>query len=361
MIKTEQLTESGRAGIAHNSAAEFDDYLPKHEKVEFDNNENEKTVSISLVNDKMVQQMEGKTVGNKVDEDDMDVEQQGHLEELQDVMFKIKLEKAEPQGVKISKKNVCLVTIVQNEDAQKEQDDHAKLMDYFMQTQEKTFSSQMKDAVKLGPCIDEDNLIVDEVTLSEGLFHFACIGWKVIFALVPPTDMGGGVPAFFVALAFIGIVTMFVGEVATVLGCAIGLKASVTAITLVAMGTSLPDTLASMTAAKQFEYADSAIGNVTGSNCVNVFLGLGLPWVISSHYNESLGQPFLVPAGDLAFSVMLFLITSVICFIILIARRLIFGGELGGPKVSAYLSAAAMISLWVIYILFSSLKAYGII
>lgn len=62
----------------------------------------------------------------------MDVEQQGHHEELQDVMFKIKLEKAEPQGVKISKKNVCLVTIVQNEDAQKEQDEHAKLMDFFM-------------------------------------------------------------------------------------------------------------------------------------------------------------------------------------------------------------------------------------
>ena len=91
----------------------------------------EKTISISLVNDKMVQQM-GKTAGNKVDEDDMDVEQQGHLEELQDVMFKVKLDKAEPQGVKISKKNMCTVTIVQNEDAQKEQDDHAKLMDYFM-------------------------------------------------------------------------------------------------------------------------------------------------------------------------------------------------------------------------------------
>jgi len=39
-----------------------------------------------------------------------------------------------------------------------------------------------------------------------------------------------------------------------------------------------------MTAAKTSEYADSAVGNVTGSNCVNVFLGLGLPWVISSTY-----------------------------------------------------------------------------
>ena len=32
------------------------------------------------------------------------------------------------------------------------------------------------------------------------------------------------------------------------------------------------------------ETADSAIGNVTGSNSVNVFLGLGLPWMIASIY-----------------------------------------------------------------------------
>jgi|TARA_B110000503_G_C6977111_1_gene341638 magnesium/proton exchanger len=68
-----------------------------------------------------------------------------------------------------------------------------------------------------------------------------------------------------------------------------------------------------------------------------------------------------VPAGDLAFSVMLFLITSVICFAVLIARRKIIGGELGGPRTSAYASAAFMFSLWLIYIIFSSLKAYGAI
>lgn len=63
-----------------------------------------------------------------------------------------------------------------------------------------------------------------------------------------------------------------------------GLDESVTAITIVALGTSLPDTFASMTAAKTSEYADSAIGNVTGSNSVNVFLGLGLPWTIATIY-----------------------------------------------------------------------------
>ena len=30
--------------------------------------------------------------------------------------------------------------------------------------------------------------------------------------------------------------------------------------------------------------ADAAVGNVTGSNAVNVFLGLGLPWMIGALY-----------------------------------------------------------------------------
>merc|ERR1711871_1678132 len=44
-----------------------------------------------------------------------------------------------------------------------------------------------------------------------------------------------------------------------------------------------------MQAARQDKYADNSIGNVTGSNAVNVFLGLGLPWLIGSLYWELVG------------------------------------------------------------------------
>lgn len=54
-----------------------------------------------------------------------------------------------------------------------------------------------------------------------------------------------------------------------------------------ALGTSLPDLFASRAAAMNEKYADNAIGNVTGSNSVNVFLGLGLPWLIASIYHTS--------------------------------------------------------------------------
>jgi solute carrier family 8 (sodium/calcium exchanger) len=135
----------------------------------------------------------------------------------------------------------------------------------------------------LGPNIDEDNNY-DEVGGMDALYHFFAIGWNVLFALIPPRRYFNGWLAFFVALAGIGLCTAIVAEVAGLLGCAVGLKESVTAITLVALGTSLPDTMASMISAQNSPNADSAIGNITGSNSVNVFLGLGLPWVLASIY-----------------------------------------------------------------------------
>lgn len=34
--------------------------------------------------------------------------------------------------------------------------------------------------------------------------------------------------------------------------------------------------------------ADNSVGNVTGSNSVNVFLGLGLPWTMAAIYHYAL-------------------------------------------------------------------------
>ena len=117
--------------------------------------------------------------------------------------------------------------------------------------------------------------------------HSFAFFWKILFAFVPPTSIAGGWLTFFVSLTFIGILTAIVGDVAAIFGCLVGLKDSITAISFVALGTSLPDTFASMIAARTSKTADDAIGNVTGSNGVNVFLGLGLPWLIAAIYWES--------------------------------------------------------------------------
>lgn len=107
---------------------------------------------------------------------------------------------------------------------------------------------------------------------------------QVMFAFIPPSQYMGGWPSFLVSLAVIGLLTAIIGDLASIFGCLIGLEDSITAITLVALGTSMPDTFASKTAAVMEKTADSSVGNVNGSNSVNVFLGLGLPWLIASIY-----------------------------------------------------------------------------
>jgi solute carrier family 8 (sodium/calcium exchanger) len=224
------------------------------------------------------------------------------------------------------------------------------------------------------------------------VLHAFNFPWKIIFALVPPTDFGGGWVCFIVALSFIGGVTAIVGDLAGMLGCSIGLNDDITAITLVALGTSLPDTFASMSAATQDPFADASLGNIMGSNSVNVFLGLGMPWTIGALYwnmtpmdewdpalktkwlekqyrgvtyqdrgydklTDGKGA-FMNPAGSLSYSVVVFTCLAILCVGILQLRRVKFGGELGGkergPKI---ISAVVLASLWVLYLVLSILKS----
>ena len=214
----------------------------------------------------------------------------------------------------------------------------------------------------LGPSINEDDMILNEPSFGESLWQFLAIFWKVFGAIVPPRKYWGGWAAFLVALILIGIVTTIIGEIATVLGCVINLKPSVTGITIVAMGTSLPDTFASMTAARSSPDADSAIGNVTGSNSVNVFLGMGLPWLIATiWWKVKHDADYVVPPGSMSFSVIMFISCSLVCFLILGLRRVCIGGELGGSGIIRPISAGILFLLWVIYVLCVAFEAYGII
>lgn len=57
------------------------------------------------------------------------------------------------------------------------------------------------------------------------------------------------------------------------------------------------DTFASKVAAIQDKYADASVGNVTGSNAVNVFLGIGVAWTIAAVYHAWHGRSFDVDPG----------------------------------------------------------------
>jgi len=223
-----------------------------------------------------------------------------------------------------------------------------------------TWAQQFKDAMIV------NGGDVESATTGDYIMHLITFGFKLIFAVIPPPGLLGGWPCFVVSLIMIGLIVIIVGDLAEIFGCLVGLKAEITAITFVALGTSLPDTFASKIAAVSEKSADNAIGNVTGSNSVNVFLGLGIPWLVASIYHEVKGTEggFAVPPGTLTFSVMIYSICAILAVATILARRFLplFGNaELGGTKVPKWICSVFFLILWFLYIILSALQAYGYI
>ncbi|XP_039639715.1 sodium/calcium exchanger 1b isoform X2 [Perca fluviatilis] len=225
-----------------------------------------------------------------------------------------------------------------------------------------SWRDQFIEAITVSAGEDDDDEECGEEKLPscfDYVMHFLTVFWKVMFAFVPPTEYWNGWACFVVSICMIGLLTAMIGDLASHFGCTVGLKDSVTAVVFVALGTSVPDTFASKVAATQDQYADASIGNVTGSNAVNVFLGIGVAWSIAAIYHNSRGEEFRVDPGTLAFSVTLFTIFAFIAVgTLMYRRRPEIGGELGGPRTSKVLTSMLFFSLWLLYILFSSLEAY---
>jgi solute carrier family 8 (sodium/calcium exchanger) len=92
------------------------------------------------------------------------------------------------------------------------------------------------------------------------------------------------------------------------------------------------------------------------SQQVNVFLGLGIPWVLATFWK---GGSYQVPAGDLAYSVIIYTACAMVCIAMLLLRRLdMFGGaELGGSTMAKRGCAVFLVGLWLVYIGLSAAKS----
>jgi len=101
------------------------------------------------------------------------------------------------------------------------------------------------------------------------------------FAEEIPSDMSSGIALIWL---IVGLAFLLLGSRAVVWGAvdiakAFGISDLVIGLTVVAIGTSLPELAASVTSAVKKEH-DIAIGNVLGSNMFNMLAVLGMPAVI---------------------------------------------------------------------------------
>lgn len=96
---------------------------------------------------------------------------------------------------------------------------------------------------------------------------------------------------------------------------------------------------------------------------MNIYIGIGVPWLIDTVYNFfAYNEPLRIEnAGGLSFSLLVFFATSVGCIGGLVFRRLTLGAELGGPRIWAWVTCVYFMSLWLIFVVLSSLRVSGFI
>jgi len=85
--------------------------------------------------------------------------------------------------------------------------------------------------------------------------------------------------SFLMSIGWIGFITHWMIEWCVVIGCVLNIPNVVMGTTVLAAGTSIPDALSSISVAKD-GLADMAVANAVGSNVFDIWLGLGLPWLL---------------------------------------------------------------------------------
>lgn len=167
------------------------------------------------------------------------------------------------------------------------------------------------------------------------------VAWTVVSALKNRTsadDDGSAKPFVWwqCALCLVGGVAaiIFGGDMvvdhASSLGRMIGMSESLVGLTICAVGTSLPELVTSIAASRKGEN-DMAIGNVIGSNILNILCILGVSGVIS---------PITITGTELTYSLVDFVLYIVVCliaYVFCVTGRRINRAE-GGVLVALYIA-----------------------
>ncbi|XP_063692978.1 sodium/potassium/calcium exchanger 1-like isoform X2 [Bolinopsis microptera] len=123
------------------------------------------------------------------------------------------------------------------------------------------------------------------------IFYFtASFPFQLLFSFTIPNTMKPHLKKYYL-LSFVGsvlwIAVLSYGMVLLVerFGCIVGFNDYIMGLVVVAAGTSVPDALSSVIVARE-GHGDMAVSNALGSNVFDINLGLGLPFLIKTLYNN---------------------------------------------------------------------------
>ncbi|CAH8529917.1 unnamed protein product [Heterobilharzia americana] len=117
--------------------------------------------------------------------------------------------------------------------------------------------------------------------------------------------------SFFMSCLWIGIFTVVMMWMITVVGVTLHIPDTIMGLTFIAAGSSVPDAIASVLVVREGE-GDMAVSNAVGSNVFDILICMGLPWLMKSIFSQT---PVVIYSRGLLYSTLT-LFTTVIYLLV---------------------------------------------
>jgi K+-dependent Na+/Ca+ exchanger-like protein len=140
--------------------------------------------------------------------------------------------------------------------------------------------------------------------------------------------------AFGTAVALIAVLSYALVESGVHIAHALGWSPALIGLTVLAVGTSVPDLVSSIIVAKRGK-GDMAVSNAVGSNIFDIGIGLGLPWLLVTAYT---GAPVQVETTELLTSTGLLFGSIFLMVGLLLVRRWELGKKSGLLLIIMYIA-----------------------
>jgi K+-dependent Na+/Ca+ exchanger-like protein len=181
-------------------------------------------------------------------------------------------------------------------------------------------SDQTDDNTKTTPLVHSNKTWLNSIQPSFRTLRDKCVTTidNAVGRRFPDANNDNGkeryMQVFFTSIIGIGLISWILVLVAQQIAVLIGVPPVLVALTIIAWGTSIPDTISSIIVAKKW-LMDMAVSNAVWSNTFNIFVCLWFPWLIYTLYS---GQSMIVETKGLVPSILL-LLWSVITITWLVA------------------------------------------
>merc|ERR1712217_334152 len=144
----------------------------------------------------------------------------------------------------------------------------------------------------------------DEEEHGGGLLHKILTPWTALFGCTLPSPEGAFVTnhiylSILAIVVWLGILTFFVVDCCEKIGECFGMPGDLLGITLLAVGSSLPDCISSVIVARQMKI-DMAVANAFGSNIFDVNLCVGFSFLLGSIAKIVQGESTTLFLGEAA-------------------------------------------------------------